>query len=773
MNGSKSVIAAGVILCLLLSSLTPLILPGNARAHPADSPWPMFGQNPQRTGQSPYTGPEMPYLKWRFTIGDWVDSSPAIGADGTAWSSDDSCDKAAPDIIGPPHGILVPHRSAPDLCGNEPFIIRWVHQCDACRYEIQIALDRDFTELVEASRLRYEPPDKADPGYVVEGGELRCGITYYWRIRSVEIRAGQEVRSCWSPSRTVTVDLLTGAGVRLVSPAVGATNMPRTNISFTWNMSTTVDSYSFVLSRNADFSDPSETKEGLTNTAYTFTGTLRHDTAYYWKVTAIKDGVPMSLALGTFRTRYDPPPPPPVVGVKADQWITVEYTVTGWSADQPYPEWLKLEFMAVEGASADVRVTMRMSDGTEEADIISVHIGQGGGKALGLSGFVIPSGLTAGDIIYITGYDHVTIEGETMRPYAGANRAVVYATVSQHDAHLTYYWDKQTGVLVEITTTHADTTSTARAAETNMWDIWEVTIWLLTPRAGATRMPTVDVAFDWRALAAVDSFDLVLSRNADLSSHTFASWGLLNSRTSCFVTLDYGTTYYWQVTAWRNGVKVGQSDTGTFTTLPPPEVGIKAGDYIKMDYEITGWPADQPHPDWMKLEFVTVEGTSADVRVTMRMSDGTEETDTVPVEVGGSTGASGLSGFIIPANSEVGDSIAMGGFGFTLADTLLEGETMGTYAGANRTAVYTSFSQYGVDLTYHWDKQTGVMVEASTVHGNMTMTATASGTNIWKADHRGPPWWLWVIVAAAAGVAVVIYLKKRRYTREPRHNEDG
>jgi outer membrane protein assembly factor BamB len=26
-------------------------------------PWPMFGQNPQRTGRSPYSGPEVPYAE--------------------------------------------------------------------------------------------------------------------------------------------------------------------------------------------------------------------------------------------------------------------------------------------------------------------------------------------------------------------------------------------------------------------------------------------------------------------------------------------------------------------------------------------------------------------------------------------------------------------------------------------------------------------------------------------------------------------------------------
>jgi outer membrane protein assembly factor BamB len=85
MNTSRFLIALGVILCLVLSPVIALMPANTVRAQPADSAWPMFGQNPQRTGRSPYSGPEVPELKWSFTTGDVVRSSPAIGADGTIY----------------------------------------------------------------------------------------------------------------------------------------------------------------------------------------------------------------------------------------------------------------------------------------------------------------------------------------------------------------------------------------------------------------------------------------------------------------------------------------------------------------------------------------------------------------------------------------------------------------------------------------------------------------------------------------------------------------
>jgi outer membrane protein assembly factor BamB len=85
MNASRFFVALGIIICLVLSPVIALMPANTAQAQPADSPWPMFGQNAQHTHTSPYSGPEVPKLKWSFTTGDWVRSSPAIGADGTIY----------------------------------------------------------------------------------------------------------------------------------------------------------------------------------------------------------------------------------------------------------------------------------------------------------------------------------------------------------------------------------------------------------------------------------------------------------------------------------------------------------------------------------------------------------------------------------------------------------------------------------------------------------------------------------------------------------------
>jgi alpha-tubulin suppressor-like RCC1 family protein len=157
------------------------------------------------------------------------------------------------------------------------------------------------------------------------------------------------------------------------------------------------------------------------------------------------------------------------IGVTVGDWMKVEYEITGWPTGEPYPEWLKLEFLSIEGTNATVLVTMHMSDGTEQSETAYADIGEGGGQAFGLAGFVISANLMTGDSVYISGYGDVTIDGETTRTYAGAERTVLYATFSEYGVQMTYYWDGDTGVLLEASSTSADLTATAVVTETNLW----------------------------------------------------------------------------------------------------------------------------------------------------------------------------------------------------------------------------------------------------------------------------------------------------------------
>jgi len=225
------------------------------------------------------------------------------------------------------------------------------------------------------------------------------------------------------------------------------------------------------------------------------------------------------------------------------------------------------------------------------------------------------------------------------------------------------------------------------------------------------------------------------------------------------------TSVQYRITAYDNtGNFVVKYNAGQYYVHAEVQVGVEAGDWIKVEYTVSGWPSGQPYPEWLKVEFLSVEGINVTVRVTMHMSDGTEQNATVPVDVVAGGQAIGLSGFVIPANLTTGDSVYITGYG----NVTIAGETTRTYAGASRTVVYASFSQYGTQLTYYWDKQTGVMVGGSTTSGSITATAKATETNMWQAAPSGLPieaTYLYIltaviIVIAAATIALIIRRKR-------------
>lgn len=200
------------------------------------------------------------------------------------------------------------------------------------------------------------------------------------------------------------------------------------------------------------------------------------------------------------------------------------------------------------------------------------------------------------------------------------------------------------------------------------------------------------------------------------------------------------------------------SITADFVGVEAGDVGIKAGDWIKDTYTITGLPAGQRYVEWLKLEFLSVNGTIANVRVTLRISDGTEPSDTASVDVVSGSEVPGLAGIVIPANLTTGDSVYIAGYG----NVTIEGEATEIYAGANRTVVYASFSQNETQVAYYWDKLTGVMVEISSTSPGITATAKATETNMWEAITVQMPWWPWIIVAVVAVGLAIFFVRRRR-----------
>lgn len=235
------------------------------------------------------------------------------------------------------------------------------------------------------------------------------------------------------------------------------------------------------------------------------------------------------------------------VGIKSGDWIKHDYTITDWPPETPYPEWLKIEFLNVEGTNATVRVTMHMSDGTEQNDTVLVDV-VAGGQALGLSGLVIPANMTVGESIFMSGYGNVTIVDETTGTYAGANRAVVYAHVSQGGSQLAYFWDRHTGVMVQAWVTSDGMTATALATESNMWEAASRVIYI---RADGSIEPST------APISTIDNMTYTLTDNIVVGDLPFPASAIIVERNNTTVDGAGYTIWGTESEGYSSGISVG------------------------------------------------------------------------------------------------------------------------------------------------------------------------------------------------------------------------
>jgi hypothetical protein len=221
---------------------------------------------------------------------------------GTVWTFEDCYAKKAPELTSANNQTI----PADCYCSNLPFSIKWDDVCDACYYDVQIALDDQFTDVVATADYKEGGKDilgATGPSYVVPN-ILTCQVTYYWRVRAHQAQTCQIIHSWWSDAGTFTVAPSADQGaIDLIAPVSGATDVGTKNVGFSWNLQASANKFDWVLSKNADLSSPVESKPGLTNRAYTCTVTLDHGTTYYWHVYAYQGSTLVSSsAVGTFTT---------------------------------------------------------------------------------------------------------------------------------------------------------------------------------------------------------------------------------------------------------------------------------------------------------------------------------------------------------------------------------------------------------------------------------------------------------------------------------------
>jgi hypothetical protein len=187
------------------------------------------------------------------------------------------------------------------------------------------------------------------------------------------------------------------------------------------------------------------------------------------------------------------------------------------------------------------------------------------------------------------------------------------------------------------------------------------------------------------------------------------------------------------------------------------KVGVKSGDWVKFDVTVT--PSDDLASKWFRMEFLSVKGTVAYVRMTTHLPNGTDLFEEDYFNMSSTDGEGLWQGYVISANSSAGDSVYLG------YEAKINGETTGSYAGANRTIIYVSLSS-DLNDTYYWDKETGVLTEYVSLQNGKTVNIKLTSTNLWGQGLSLFDLWpsLIMILVATVVVFAAVFMRHKKPT---------
>ena len=189
-------------------------------------------------------------------------------------------------------------------------------------------------------------------------------------------------------------------------------------------------------------------------------------------------------------------------------------------------------------------------------------------------------------------------------------------------------------------------------------------------------------------------------------------------------------------------------------------VGVKKGDWIEYQVTIIGTPPPEYNITWGRMEVTGVQGEAINVSVQTRFANGTLYPEPyIPLNL--ATGAIG-DGFFAPVNINVGEQF-YGEYQGNITITSIERMTV---VGAERTVV----SGTANPSTYYWDRQTGIMVAATSDMGVYTISTRVVGTNLWQPQIFGLDLTVFyalitaIVIAIAAVVGIFVWHKKMHVT---------
>ena len=217
---------------------------------------------------------------------------------------------------------------------NQEIDFTWEQFCLSSQYQVQIATDPGFTQIVFDSGVFVPPSSTSSVLLYPAGGILQAGHTYYWRVRVRGDAWGGFICSSWSKVKSFTIKAglpvtTSYYGLQLLFPSNSCIGCPVKPASFSWSPFKDTTKYKFVLAKDAAMTDIMVEAEA-TNTAYEYNGTLDYSSNYFWRVMSLEPAPSDWSATFSFQTEAVPaPPPPPAPAPVTPLWVWVVITIGG------------------------------------------------------------------------------------------------------------------------------------------------------------------------------------------------------------------------------------------------------------------------------------------------------------------------------------------------------------------------------------------------------------------------------------------------------------
>lgn len=150
-----------------------------------------------------------------------------------------------------------------------------------------------------------------------------------------------------------------------------------------------------------------------------------------------------------------------VVGVKIGDWIEYKVTTTGEVPQEHDLKKARIEVIKVDGNEILINITSIFKDSRKQTTQATLNLETGEI----LDSFIIPANLNSGNSFSEKVQGTITINESIQKLVIGVNRTLNTASTSS----TIFYWDKQTGFLIEAISTYKEFSILTVAQTTNLW----------------------------------------------------------------------------------------------------------------------------------------------------------------------------------------------------------------------------------------------------------------------------------------------------------------